>query len=226
MPGLRVHLAQVADHPRRFGGRWRPERRGSGLQARRRRRRAGTPRPRRPRAGGAPPAAARRDGGGGVRDARGPLPHPPGAVSGRRRPVLPSSAAAPRAPAGYEPRAAEGEVEEGGESPSAGAGARSTGDSPRRQFSSLPENFYCCCRRLSRRRAKRGAEPRRGRWLRRSGGCSAAAAGVRAVRCPFVRRSGLRCYRPHRISPASAARPPFVVCFFFLIEKNLKSEKD
>lgn len=162
VPGLRVHLAQVADHPHRFGGRWRPERRGSGLQARRRRRRAGTPRPRRPGAGGAPPAAARRDGGG-VRDARGPLPHPPGAVSGRRRPVLPSAAAAPRAPAGCEPRAAEGEVEEGGESPSAGAGARSTGDSLRRQFSSPPENFYCCCRRLSQRLEERGAEPRWGR---------------------------------------------------------------
>lgn len=128
VPGLRVHLAQVADHPRRFGGRWRPR---SGLSAQRWGAATGR---------GAPVPPSRGWRGtprGSGSEARRRRPRGPGAAAtspggGRRRAALPEHRC-------FERSGGRGGAQRGGEGEGGGQGEplgrERCAEGPRSQFS-------------------------------------------------------------------------------------------
>ena len=128
VPGLRVHLAQVADHPRRFGGRWRPR---SGLSAQRWGAATGRGAP-------VPPSRGwRGTPGGSGSEARRRRPRGPGAAAtspggGRRRAALPEHRR-------FERSGGRGGAQRGGEGEGGGQGEplgrERCAEGPRSQFS-------------------------------------------------------------------------------------------
>lgn len=115
-------------------------------------------------------------------------------------------------------------MEEGGESPSAGAGARSTGDSPAGSFPPFLKTFT----------AAAGGSPGARRSGVRSPGGDGGCGGRATAPLPrrgCVQCDALLCGGPVFAATARTASPPLVlldrlVGFFLIEKKKLKSKKD